>query len=49
MIITQGGETPLRKTVAWNMSKECMELLLAHGADVNIKNNVSNRGSNDII
>jgi len=49
MIITQGGETPLRKTVAWNMSKECMELLLAHGADVNIKNNASDSDNNDII
>ena len=27
---------------AGNNSKECLELLLSHGAEVNIKNNVSN-------
>ena len=27
---------------AENKSKECLELFLSHGAEVNIKNNVSN-------
>jgi len=34
---------------AYKNSKECMELLLAHGADVTVKDNVSNSDSNDII
>jgi len=32
-----------------NNSEECMELLLAYEADVNIKNDVSNIDSNDMI
>ena len=33
--------TPLYRAVDYN-SKECLALLLSHGADGNIKNNVSN-------
>ena len=35
------GETPLHHA-ALNNSKECSALLLAHGAEVNVKHNVSN-------
>ena len=35
------GGTALH-SAAGNDSKECLELLLSDGADVNIKNNVSN-------
>ena len=40
--IIQWGETPLH-WAAYNNSKECLELLLSHGADANIKKIVSNR------
>jgi len=42
------GRTPLN-WAAENNNKEWMELLLAHGADVTVKDNVSNSDSNDII
>jgi len=42
------GATPLHYAADKN-SKECMELLLAHGTDVNVKDNVSNSDSDDII
>jgi len=42
------GNTPLHIAAEIN-SIECMELLLAHGADVTVKDNVSNSDSNDII
>ena len=35
------GYTPLHWAAEKN-SKECLELLLSHGAEVNIKNDVSN-------
>ena len=37
----QNGSTPLHTAVKKNR-KECLELLLSHGAEVNIKNDVSN-------
>jgi len=42
------GYSSLHCTAEKN-SKECMELLLAHGADVNVEDEVSNSDSNDII
>jgi len=42
------GATPLHYAADKN-SKECMELLLAHGTDVNVKDNVSKSDNNDII
>ena len=40
MFFIQDMETPLHKAAS-NNSKECIELLLKHGADPNIKNRVS--------
>ena len=39
--IIQDGETPLHTAAEYN-KKKCMELLLSHGAEANIKNVVSN-------
>ena len=36
--------TPLHLAIEYN-SKECFELLLSHGADVNIRDRVSNNGN----
>ena len=42
----QVGSTPLYNA-AKNNSEECLELLVSHGADVNIKKNVSNNNNMD--
>ena len=42
--IIQDGETPLHTAAEYN-KKKCMELLLSHGAEANIKNVVSNNNN----
>ena len=40
-ITIKDGSTALH-WATWNNSTECLALLLSHGADVNVKDNVSN-------
>ena len=40
----QNGVTPLHGA-AYNNSKECLDILLSHGAELNIKDRVSNENN----
>ena len=44
----KGGFRALHFAAAYD-SKQCLELLLSHGADINVKNKVSNDNDMNII